>query len=243
MPQFYQRSYSQEQQRHSHDFCQLVLPVAGALDMQIDHVSGQVAAGETMAIVKAGQQHAFAASGDNRFLVMDLALPQQQLALDKQPAFLPMHQGIRGFVDCLEYQLLHRPNVPGLPLQMSELLLGLLPGQALSAQYSGHRQRVQRVRMWLDQHYAEPLDMKALAAMVHWSVRQLSGQFRLQLGQSVRDYHQQVRMQQAAHWLKTTELPVQVIAERVGYADVSSFSYRFRQCYGMSARQLRAERP
>lgn len=85
--------------------------------------------------------------------------------------------------------------------------------------------------------------MKALAAMVHWSVRQLSGQFRLQLGQSVRDYHQQVRMQQAAHWLKTTELPVQVIAERVGYADVSSFSYRFRQCYGMSARQLRAERP
>jgi len=219
--------------------------------MQIDHRSGLVRAGETMAIVKAGQQHGFAAQGENRFLVLDLALPQQQLALEKQPSFLPLHKGLLGYVQCLDYQLgfsldsasgkskTSAALTPGLQLQMSEVLLGLLPGGVVSTGFSNSRERVERVRQWLDNNYMQPLDMKVLAATVSWSVRQLSGRFHELTGQSVRDYHQQVRMFHAARLLEQTGLPIQTIAERVGYADLSSFSYRFRQSQGMSPRQWR----
>ncbi|WP_221799926.1 helix-turn-helix domain-containing protein [Oceanobacter mangrovi] len=240
-PGFYQRSYSHEQHRHSHDYCQLVLPVTGTLEMEIDQQQGLVQAGSQLAVVKAGQQHAFAAAGDNRFLVLDLALDQQQLKLQPLPAFISLHPGLAGYIQCLDHQFQQATLTPGLQWQMSSLLLELLPTPAVSLTDASAARRIAQVRRWIDQHYAEPLDVNQLARTVHWSSRQLLAQFQLQLGQSLRDYQLGVRMWHGRQLLQQSGASVQQIAEQLGYSEPTAFSHRFRQQTGLSPRQYRQQ--
>ncbi len=66
------RSYSAETDSHQHDFHQLVLPVAGQLDMTVGQRSGQVSS-QHAAIVAAGESH---------------ALPDQSITALWSPTFL-----------------------------------------------------------------------------------------------------------------------------------------------------------
>jgi len=46
-------------------------------------------------------------------------------------------------------------------------------------------------------------------------------------------------MRRASQLLETTQLSVQLIAEQVGYTQLSSFSNRYRKKYGFSPQQYR----
>lgn len=47
-------------------------------------------------------------------------------------------------------------------------------------------------------------------------------------------YANQLRLQFAAGWLKTSGLPVDAVAQRCGYESVSAFSRAFKRCFGQS---------
>ncbi len=65
------RSSDRETRQHRHDYHQLVLPVAGELDMQIGPCEGRVHSSQA-AIIIAGEAHAFTAAANNRFVVADI---------------------------------------------------------------------------------------------------------------------------------------------------------------------------
>lgn len=65
------RSYAASAETHVHDFHQVVLPLAGCLEMEIGGRGGR-AVGRMGGFVSPGERHAFAASARNRFLVLDL---------------------------------------------------------------------------------------------------------------------------------------------------------------------------
>ena len=64
------RSYAQQTLRHSHAHHQIVLPVAGVLEMEVAGKGGQVA-GCQAALIGAGRDHSCEASGVNSFVVLD----------------------------------------------------------------------------------------------------------------------------------------------------------------------------
>jgi len=55
-------------------------------------------------------------------------------------------------------------------------------------------------------------------------------------GQSASVFIQRVRLRQAAHLLGTTDLPIKIIANSVGYASRSHFSRAFRNFYSVDPR-------
>jgi hypothetical protein len=94
------RRYGTGADPHAHDdFDQIVLPRRGVLEMEIDGRGGRVQAGQA-ALVRCGTRHAFAAAGDNLFVVADIgaALIAPFEAL-RDRAFLPVNAPARGLLD------------------------------------------------------------------------------------------------------------------------------------------------
>jgi AraC-like DNA-binding protein len=50
-----------------------------------------------------------------------------------------------------------------------------------------------------------------------------------------------VRSELAAWWLTETQLPIERIAEKLGYQDTSNFSRTFRRWFGMPPLAMRKE--
>ncbi|GGO85497.1 AraC family transcriptional regulator [Marinobacterium nitratireducens] len=229
------RSYDRETRRHHHDYHQLVLPVAGELEMSIAGREGQVASTRA-AIVAAGEDHAFASSSDNRFIVADIP---QALApeLERLPAFIPLDAALSQYVAFLQTELERAPAASHGRRQMLLLLIQLLT-ERYGADLRIDR-RVQAARAWIDGHLDVSLTLEQLAGIAHLSARRLSALFKDCFGMTPQQYQLERRMQEAWALLETSDLSVQRIAERVGYGNLAAFSDRFRRHFGKSPRQVR----
>jgi transcriptional regulator GlxA family with amidase domain len=96
--------------------------------------------------------------------------------------------------------------------------------------------RIRAVQNMISERLAEPLTIQSLAKAVYLSPTQFKKLFKENIGMSVLKYITEQRMEKAKALLTHTDLPVQLIAERVGYSDLSAFSRRFSTNYGMSPR-------
>lgn len=230
------RSYASEVHSHQHDYHQLVLPLAGQLDMSVEQESGAVAANQ-LAVIAAGKSHAFASSTPNRFLVADLpaALAPD---LERLPAYIHLDPALQHYAQFLAAQRQQSERTPGTERQMLVLLVQLLQerfGAALQID-----RRVETARRYLDQQFHTQVSLTQLAGIAHLSSRQLNELFRRQLGVSPRQYLTEKRMQHALYLLEHSDLSVQQIADRVGYSNLSAFSDRFRNHFGRSPRHYRS---
>jgi anti-anti-sigma factor len=92
----------------------------------------------------------------------------------------------------------------------------------------------------LEAHYAEPeLSLDQIARRIATSRRQLQRVFAEVAGTTFRAELNAVRMQHAAELLATSDLPVGVIAGRVGHRQPAQFSNAFRRHHGMSPTAFR----
>ena len=88
-----------------------------------------------------------------------------------------------------------------------------------------------------------PLRLDEVAATVAFtSPGHLSRLFRRHYGCGFQRYLQDLRLYKAAHLLHESRLPVQGIARRVGYADVSRFGQHFRRRFSQSPGEWRRTR-
>lgn len=78
-----------------------------------------------------------------------------------------------------------------------------------------------------------------LAEQAGMSRSAFSEQFSRVFGQSASVFIQRVRLRQAAHLLGTTDLPIKIVANSVGYASRSHFSRAFRNFYSVDPRAYR----
>jgi AraC-like DNA-binding protein len=95
------------------------------------------------------------------------------------------------------------------------------------------------VRTFVASHYAEPPSIPALARQFGLNRTKLTEGFRGVFGQTVFNYIQSVRMQTAKQLLLESQLPVAVVAHRVGYERPSSFATAFREYHGFPPRSLK----
>lgn len=100
--------------------------------------------------------------------------------------------------------------------------------------------RVKQMLSWLDEHYAEPVTLAALAASVHICPRECQRDFARLLHLSPGEYLLRRRIAAAAQLLAATDLPVTEAALRSGFSSPSYFAKQFVAVIGASPRAYRA---
>jgi len=93
---------------------------------------------------------------------------------------------------------------------------------------------LRRARDHADRHYAEPLDLDALAAVAGLSKFHFQRLFKATYGRTPAAYVSERRVERAQDLLRATNLTVTEVCHAVGFSSLGSFSSRFRELVGES---------
>ena len=127
-------------------------------------------------------------------------------------------------------------------LQRLEATLLAREQQMIPRRESDAAALAERVRLYLQENYNQPVDFSSLADSLAVSSPYLSKLFHEQEGKSPSRYLTELRMRKAQKLLMDTQLTVREIAVRVGYPDPFHFSRNFKNAMGISPVQFREER-
>lgn len=238
------RRYGREAVRHAHDHHQLVLPLAGMLEMEIGGNSDRVADLRAAAI-PGGRAHSFAGAGKNALIVVDIPSGNRSTGLGGQRAsgsrtfwdaaltqpFIKFGPEMVGHLAFLASALRIEP-VTGLRAALaSEMILDNLARQAgLGGNPLPGPMR--KAVSLIEACAAGPLTVGDIAAAAGLSPSRLHVRFRAAMGMSPMRYLAAERVCRGAFLLETTDIPVAVVAQEVGYSDQSAFTRAFRREFG-----------
>lgn len=134
-------------------------------------------------------------------------------------------------------------NSPAADVAMQDMLLWLVgltrPDGAATRKKSD--EAVDRVLGIIHARFSESLQIPTLAEEVEITQNHLAHCFRTRLGMTIPHYLLHRRMDHARLLLHTTDIPVQVIARRVGIADPQYFNKQFRRTFGLSPTSWREQ--
>ncbi len=128
------------------------------------------------------------------------------------------------------------------PLVMQEILIRLLQGPigpriAELGLADSVVNRVARSVNWLQQNFAEPMKVEALAGLVFMSPSTFYEQFRAVTGLSPLQYQKALRLQESRRLMLAQNLDAATAARQVGYASESQFSRDYSRYYGSPPRR------
>jgi AraC-like DNA-binding protein len=92
--------------------------------------------------------------------------------------------------------------------------------------------RLLRARDAMDRAYAEPLDVRAVAAVAHLSEAHFSRSFRATFGETPHRYLQRRRVERSMFLLRETARSVTDICFDVGFTSFGTFRRTFREIVG-----------
>lgn len=93
---------------------------------------------------------------------------------------------------------------------------------------------IRECQSWLAENYAETNPVEKVLARTTMTERTLTRRFKKATGKTPIEYVHALRIEKARDLLERFSLPVEEIATRVGYADVSYFRRLFRRKMGLS---------
>ncbi|WP_420473866.1 helix-turn-helix domain-containing protein [Noviherbaspirillum sp. ST9] len=96
-----------------------------------------------------------------------------------------------------------------------------------------------RLAEYIDAHLDGNITLGTLADIAGLSEYHFARMFRISFGMPPHAWIAERRLDRARQLLKATGLPLQLVADACGYADLSHFSHRFRASVGVSPRQYR----
>jgi AraC-like DNA-binding protein len=118
--------------------------------------------------------------------------------------------------------------------------MGRMPGPVVPAVF-----HIRRARDLIDRHFAEPLDLDAMARAAGFSRYHFARGFKEAYGETPGRYLTRRRVERAQDLLRSANLTVTEICHLVGFSSLGSFSARFSELVGASPteyRRLHAER-
>jgi AraC-like DNA-binding protein len=99
--------------------------------------------------------------------------------------------------------------------------------------------RLLRARDAMDRAYAEPLDVRTVAAVAHVSAAHFSRSFRAVFGETPHRYLQRRRVERSMFLLRETDRSVTDICFDIGFTSLGTFSRTFRDIVGESPSDYR----
>ena len=100
----------------------------------------------------------------------------------------------------------------------------------------------QRIRRYIDRHYAEKLSLDELAQAVFMSRSALCQYVRQEMGTTVNRLIEEKRMEVAKEWLSLPGRSIIQAADACGYSDTNYFTRRFKKHTGMTPSAYRETR-
>ena len=222
------RRYGADAPPHAHGFDQIVLPRRGVLEMEIDGKGGRVDPGRA-AVVPPGARHAFAASGENLFVVADIgeALMKPFERLRERP-FAPVTGAVRGLLDFLSGE------APGaIETGVASLWTPLLL-RGLSAAPIQVDPRLARAVAMIEARLDQPLTVRDLANEAGMSQSRFFAAFSRAYGTTPRAALSNARLRAAQRLLSDTRLSIAEIAVRTGHGDQSGLTKRMKATLGVT---------
>ena len=176
-------------------------------------------------------------------------------------ALLDREWGVRALSSCLNVRnseiersmrtLARETSAPGLAaeiiveamgmyisVQMTRLLEAA-PAQVRKARGGLSPHQLKRIYTYIAENLQTAPTVTDLAMQAGISRRHLARAFKQATGDTLSAYIERVRAGEAWRLLRETKLPLGVIAERLGYANLSSFSTAFRRATGHAPREAR----
>ena len=95
----------------------------------------------------------------------------------------------------------------------------------------------------MDRAYAEPLDVRAVAAVAHVSSAHFIRSFRAVFGETPHRYLQRRRVERSMFLLRETERSITDICLDVGFNSLGTFSRTFREIVGVPPADYRKRAP
>ncbi|MEK7413877.1 MAG: AraC family transcriptional regulator [Planctomycetota bacterium] len=130
-----------------------------------------------------------------------------------------------------------------LRLVIAHKRLALAAVEPTTAPAVGDRTRqelVARAEAFMAKHLAEPLTRQLIAQAVHVSETHLARVFRAATGMTALDRLTVLRLEQASHLLRDSDLPIGEIVKRVGFVGFAHFSRTFKRAYSIAPSEYRA---
>jgi AraC-like DNA-binding protein len=100
--------------------------------------------------------------------------------------------------------------------------------------------RLLRARDAMDRAYAEPLDVRSVAAVAHISAAHFSRCFRDVFGETPHRYLQRRRVERSMFLLRETDRSITDICLDVGFSSLGTFSRTFSEIVGETPSEYRA---
>jgi AraC-like DNA-binding protein len=109
----------------------------------------------------------------------------------------------------------------------------------VSRETEDFNRRLLRARDAMDRSFAEPLDVRTIAAVAHVSAAHFSRSFREVFGETPHRYLQRRRVERSMFLLRETDRSVTDICFDVGFTSLGTFSRTFREIVGESPSDYR----
>jgi transcriptional regulator GlxA family with amidase domain len=170
--------------------------------------------------------------------------PQRTLVITGEGQRLVMAGGGTSWLDLALY--LTARHV-GVEVAMQTARVNLIDwhgvGQQPFARLAGSRQSedatVARCQHWIAEHYRERSPVAAMAAISGLPERSFKRRFKQATGMSPIEYVHTMRIEEAKQMLEAGSVPIEAIANDVGYEDAGFFSRLFRRSVGLSPSEYR----
>ncbi|RMX21088.1 AraC family transcriptional regulator [Legionella jordanis] len=223
------RSYQNESSCHSHEYAQVVLPVRGTLELEIEGQGGLVDQNH-LAFIAPGNKHCFSGSEQNLFVVADI--PERWFKINKLQVFTPVTDTLKSFVafarTCLENEALVDNTL------ICQLLLSMLSAGSLKTHSC-----VAFVKSYIEKQLTSPVNLTKLTMHCHLSKSQLQRHFREATGLAIGEYWRMRKLEYGKLLLSQTTMTIEQIAHALGYSNLTAFSRRFHNHFAMSPSQCR----
>jgi len=102
-----------------------------------------------------------------------------------------------------------------------------------------NKEKIEKLCRYIDEHYHKPITLTALSNYMNASESSIHRLFTLHFGENFSNYLKKLRLGHASDLLISSSLPVSLVAERVGYLNLSNFNRQFKDYRGITPRNYR----
>ncbi len=226
--------------RHSHPFAEALYVYKGSFHLEYEDKSFSLSAGQAV-VIRPHTEHLLIGEPDATLLYIGCSyIRSGTFALFPEQSMLEITDS--AILEKLKTVAESFMNSDGSANIASSLLTPLDPFWRSLAEKNQIDQNedilMERVKEYLTLHPYEQISVADISEKFYLSSHYLGNRFHKYVGMTIKQYHNNLRMEQALALIEGSNLPLSQIAEKLGFNTLQYFSNCFKAHFGVSPREI-----